>query len=141
MFHGDANLCELPIKLTFCLGDWTLARLLVGRTTVSMKFGNTLIASVCDPQLFKLSRQLSFLEETEIMLSPFAKRSTNNQPTEIVYDDLSFECVPFLLAAVVGSLVFLGRSIGLSLTSTTRMFHSVSVECKAFLPGKRNSPD
>jgi hypothetical protein len=49
--------------------------------------------------------------------------------------------VPLLFPTVITSLFFLGRSIGLSPTSTIIADHSLSVDIKAFLPGKLNLLD
>lgn len=100
-----------------------LARLFVGRTTVSMEFGNALIASVCYPELFELSGQLRVFEQSEIMLAPFAERRADNLTAEVIHHNLCFQRVPFLLATVVRARFFFGRSIGVSLTSIKRMFH------------------
>ena len=44
--------------------------------------------------------------------------NTDNLATQMVGDDLGFEGVPFLFAAVEVSLVVLGRSQGVSVAST-----------------------
>ncbi len=67
--------------------------------------------------------------------------STDNQPTEIVHDQLPFQRVAVLLPAVVGTLFFWGRSIGLSVTSIRRMLDCELGDFSSFLPGNRNSPD
>ena len=47
----------------------------------------------------------------------------------------------FLFSAVITALFFLGRSIGLSPTSTMTTSHCKLVDVSAFLPGKLNCPD
>ena len=44
--------------------------------------------------------------------------NTDNLATQMVGDDLGFEGVPFLFAAVKAFLLFLGRSQGVSVAST-----------------------
>ena len=44
--------------------------------------------------------------------------NTDNFATQVVGDDLGFEGVPLLFAAVEAFLVFLGRSQGVSVAST-----------------------
>src|ERR1700759_5087924 len=50
--------------------------------------------------------------------------------------DLAFQGVPLLLAAVIGFLLFFGRSTGVSATSTTMNSISWSANCNLFLSGK-----
>jgi hypothetical protein len=49
--------------------------------------------------------------------------------------------MPFFLSTVITALFFLGRSIGLSPTSTIIADHSLSADKSAFLPGKLNFLD
>src|SRR5436309_15264263 len=57
-------------------------------------------------------------------------------PGAPVDDDLRLQGVSLLLAAVVGFLLFFGRSTGVSATSTTMNSISWSANCNFFLPGK-----
>ena len=53
------------------------------------------------------------------MNGSFPKSSANNLPGRLINNYLGFECVVLFLPTVVSSLLFFGRSIGLSVTSTT----------------------
>lgn len=59
------------------------------------------------------------LESAKVMDSTVAKSSANDLPIGLVDHHLRFQGVLLLLATVVTALFFLGRSIGLSVTSTT----------------------
>src|SRR5215218_6057366 len=61
---------------------------------------------------------------------------TNDLARATVDDHLAFQGVSLLLATVVGFLLFFGRSIGVSATSTTMNSISWSANCNFFLPGR-----
>jgi hypothetical protein len=63
------------------------------------------------------------LEQSKIMDSPFLESSANDLSVGLVNYDLCFQGMLLFLATVVAALFFFGRSIGLSVTSTTRTFH------------------
>ena len=73
----------------------------------------------------------------EIMSFPFPISSTNNWASRLIYNDLRFKGVSFFLATIEAFLCFLGRSIGLSVTSTTTSI-AWSDSSSFFLPGRLN---
>ena len=62
--------------------------------------------------------------------------NTDNLATQMVGDDLGFEGVPLLFAAVEVSLLFLGRSQGVSVASTKTSSYLDSSPLKVRLLGK-----
>jgi flagellar motor switch protein FliM len=64
-------------------------------------------------------RKTMLLKQPEIMDLPFPKRSANDLSGCLVDHHLGFQTMLLFLTAVVSALVFLGRSTGLSVTSTT----------------------
>jgi hypothetical protein len=59
------------------------------------------------------------LEEPEVMLPSTPVRRADHSPGLAIDHELRLERVPLLLAAVAAPLFFWGRSIGVSLASTT----------------------
>ena len=49
--------------------------------------------------------------------------STNNLSSSLINYNLGFESMAFFLTTIVATLFFFGRSIGVSVTSTTTIFH------------------
>ena len=62
------------------------------------------------------------LEQAEIIYFPLAELGRDNLTIRLVDNHLRFESVSLFLTTVVSSLFFFGRSIGLSVTSTTTTF-------------------
>jgi hypothetical protein len=75
-------------------------------TTVGVQLESLLVASICQPQLFYLRRQLRAFEQAKVVLSPFAKGSTDDSSCQIVHDNLHFQRVLSRFAAVEPFLVF-----------------------------------
>ena len=74
------------------------------------------------------------------MFSPFAISCTQDLLGGSIYEELTFLAVALLLAGVVATLLFLGRSIGDSATSTITTSSS-EVSRKALRPGSENFSD
>ena len=67
--------------------------------------------------------------------------NTDNFATQMVSDDLSFEGVPLLFAAIKAFLIFLGRSQGVSVASTKISSYLDSSPLKIRLLGKVYFPE
>ena len=80
-------------------------------------------------------------EQSKVMLTALPKICRHNQLCFLVHDQLGFLGMPFLLSAVVPTLLFFGRSMGCSVASINTISINVSLACKALRPGSRNSPD
>ena len=62
---------------------------------------------------------LTDLKQTQVVYPAAATDHAQDPPALVLDDQLRFQGVAFLFAAVVAPLLFLGRSIGISVTSTT----------------------
>ncbi len=80
-------------------------------------------------------------EQGKVMLTAHPKICSHNHVSFLVHDQLCFLGMPFLLSAVVPTLLFFGRSMGCSVASINTTSINVSLACKALRPGSRNSPD
>ena len=80
------------------------------------------------------------LVQLEIMRFSMGERSANDDAGYLVYDDLRLSRVTFFLAGVVAPLSFFGRSMGLSVTSTSTVSYFVSGRKSAFFPGSAKEP-
>ena len=67
--------------------------------------------------------------------------NTDNFATQVVSDDLGFEGMTFLFAAVEAFLIFLGRSQGVSVASTKTSSYLDSSPLKIRLLGKVYFPE
>jgi len=83
----------------------------------------------------------AIFEQRKIMLSAWRKSGSEDHLGVLVHNQLRFLGMSLLLSTVVLTLLFLGRSIGCSVASINTTSIKVSLGCKAFLPGSRNSPD
>ena len=52
-------------------------------------------------------------------MPPFAVRQTNDPAARLIHKNLGFQRVPLFLTRIAASLLFLGRSMGVSVTSTS----------------------
>lgn len=84
-----------------------------------MQVRHALIAAIGDPQLLQLRRKFGLFEEAEIMAMSLIKGGADDHPCQIVHHHLRFQRMPPLLATVKPTLVFFGRSMGHSVTSTS----------------------
>lgn len=104
---------------------------------------------VGDAQITRISQAADLLrqvaatvfEQGEVMLAALRKGCSKNHLGFLVHNQLRFLGVSLLLSAVVPALLFLGRSIGCSVASTSTTSINVSLRWRAFRPGNRNSPD
>jgi hypothetical protein len=87
--------------------------------TIGVQVRHPLIATIGNPQLLKLSRQFGVLKDAKIVVSSCVKGSADDPPRQIVHHHLRFYRMPPLLATVKQSLVFFGRSMAHSVTSTS----------------------
>ena len=106
-----------------------------------MQFSHALIATVALQYDREMQAGFAFFKQAKVMLSAFADGYTVNLPT-FCDEDLNLQGMLFLFARIIVPLLFLGRSTGLSPTSTTIIFPSepLSIFSRAFLPGSRNAP-
>ena len=84
-----------------------------------MQFRDALIAAVGEQ--FKALMQVKFavFVKSEIVCRATTVCRADDEPCAPVNDDLAFQGVALLFATVVAFLLFFGRSIGVSATSTT----------------------
>jgi len=73
-----------------------------------------------------MARAPTAFEQLEIMLAPLTVRSRNDLQAFRIDNHLAFEGVTLFLTAVEPALLFLGRSIGVSATSTTTTSRSTA---------------
>jgi hypothetical protein len=117
-----------------------LAAAFIGRATVRMSLGQTLVAAVSEPFGVGVRTQLAALEEPESVLSPLAAGHCQDRAGSVVDGPLAFQRVALLLARVAGALLFFGRSTGLSVTSTAMTCHGGSTPPIFRRPGNANAP-
>ena len=99
------------------------------------------IPAVCEALGLGAGQDPALLEQLEVMHLARAKSRGYNAPGFWVSDNLRFLSVPLFLAAVRVLLLFLGRSTGHSVASTTTTSNRMSLLVKAFLPGSVNVPE
>ena len=120
----------------FC--EFTAFRFLFRRFAVRMNFSDSLIPAVhlLFYALKNATADCVFIY-LEIMRFSAILRNAYDFFCTFVYNYLCFYGVLFLLAGIISFLFFLGRSIGLSVTST-RITSILSSSSNTFLPGNLN---
>lgn len=93
--------------------------MLFGVATVGVNLPNALIASISHDLSVGMNLGAGFLKQPKIMASAAAKSRGNNLACCGVDHNLTFQRVAFFLPRVKASLFFRGRSIGVSVASTS----------------------
>lgn len=106
-----------------------------------MKFLNALIALVCQTLYLWSESDLTVFEQAKVMNPTSGMCGTDDFVTQLVDNHLRFQSVPFLFSTIEALLFFFGRSIGLSVTSTTTTLISDSDPCSCFFPGRLKALD
>lgn len=101
-----------------------------------MQFANALITRIHSTLYAWVNIRFAAFKQLKIVISSLAKRSADDFSTVFICHYLCFLRVAFLFTGVVASLFFLGRSTGVSVTSTNTTSNVFSGAAKAFLPGK-----
>jgi len=91
----------------------------VGVQLLECNGSKPLVAFVSQAQLLRQQGKAMQLEQVKVVQVSLAKSGANDLPICLVDHHLRFQCVPLFLATVESALFFFGRSIGLSVTSTT----------------------
>jgi len=99
-----------------------------------MDFGYALVTRIHTTFYVRMQMGFALLEKPEVMSSSLAKSGTDYLPCFAVGHYLRLLRVALLFAGVISPLFFLGRSTGLSVTSTNTT--SKLFSRKTFLPGK-----
>jgi methylphosphotriester-DNA--protein-cysteine methyltransferase len=96
------------------------------------------IEAACKHLETSMARASTAFEHFEIMLASLTMRSRNDAQCPCINNHLAFERVMLFLSAVPAALLFLGRSIGVSATSTMTTSNSICSR-RARLLGKLNN--
>jgi hypothetical protein len=138
MFDHNSFSCQSSVTLFFSFRQSVIFGFLERRLAVSMKFCQSLITSIRqNAKIFRKFTSLVF-EQLEVVFASMTKRSGYDLSAFSVCKYLRFLGMTLLFATVVPFLAFFGRSTGCSLTSTSITSNTVSLVCRAFLPGSRN---
>lgn len=141
MFNQNSFPSQDTIALFLSLRQSMIFGFLERRLTVLMQVCQALVASIRqDAKVFSEITAI-LLEKLKVVFAAIAKSRGNNLGTLSVRNYLRFLGMSPLFAAVMSFLVFFGRSIGCSLTSTSTTSKIVSLAWSAFLPGRRNLPE
>ena len=136
---------KLVVVCPLCLGEWLswfiflLTLSFDRRGAVLMQVGDALVATVSDGVGVCLEIHLGVFEQLEVMCFAWSKVSCDDFPRLLVDDYLALGSMALLLARVVASLSFFGRSTGDSLASMRAISMTASDFTRAFLPGSANN--
>jgi hypothetical protein len=126
--------------LCFCSSlNSDLCPFFCGLRPFSMQFLQALIAALGQHLKALMRLKLALLIEREIMHQATPVIGANNLSNLPVDNHLAFQGVALLFATLIGFLLFFGRCIGVSATSTTTNSISCSEGCNFFLPGQRKA--
>ena len=119
VLDDDPQTCQFAVAALGFRCKLLPAWLLLRRLTVAMQRVQTLITAIGQARDVSFWLNAALFVQGKVMLCPAAVRPTEDLLGARIDYHLAFQCVALLLAAVVAPLFFLGRSIGVSLASTT----------------------
>jgi len=132
---------NLPIARLLLFSQRMKLRFLGRDLAVRMQMAQAQIPCICQAANLFREETSALLEQFKIMLASIGKSPRKDGVCLLLDNQLRFLSVTLLFAAVVLALLFFGRSIGCSVASISTTSISVSLGWRAFLPGRRNSPD
>ena len=138
MLNHNPFSCQIPITPFLSFRQSMILGFLERCLAVSMKFRQSLIASICQNAKMFTERTGLVFEQLEVVFASRTEGGGNDLGTFSVSDYLRFLGMALLFTTVVPFLAFFGRSTGCSLTSTRITSNTVSLVWSAFLPGRRN---
>ena len=119
MLNPDTHSSQLTIGFLIPLIQVLAFGLLEGDQRIFMCFLDTLIPFVNQEKQLWRQRSGRLIKQLFIVDSTGTMGRLQNTPGFEVDDELAFQCMGFALTTVVTFLFFLGRSIGVSVASTT----------------------
>src|SRR5215216_3129428 len=119
MLNHDPTTRQLPVALFLLVAQFRLTRLLVRRPALFVQLLQALIAAVAEHLQALMWLDFAPPVKGEVMHRAASMRCADDLAGAPVDNNLTFQRVPLLLAAVVSFLLFFGRSTGVSATSTT----------------------
>ena len=141
MLNGNPLPRQSPIKRLLLRCQRSVLALLKRHFTVGMIRGDPLITTVYLHLHIRTHRSAhAGLVKSEIVNTASGLLNEENQERIQIDDHLGLYSMTLFLAGIVLLLIFLGRSIGLSVTSTAIVLGFCPSVMSAFLPGKRNAP-
>jgi len=141
VFDGNPFPRQLSIKRLLLRCQRPVLALLKWHLTIGMIVGNSLIATVrLDLHIRTYGSPRAGFIKSKIMNTSFGLLDKDYQERIQIDHHLCLYSMTLLLAGIVLLLIFLGRSIGLSVTSTAIAFGFCTSVMSAFLPGKQNKP-
>ena len=110
-------------------------------TALGMQFRNPEIPRVCCSRHGWMNPYARAAKQPEIMTATHIESSADNPARLLVHHHLRFYRMPLLFARIVPSLLFLGRSTGVSVASTRITPISRASRTNAFFPGRVKAPE
>ena len=136
VFDHDSLPRQLAILRLLSVRQRVMFTFFVGNPAVRVQRQQALITAVGQQQNRQNDRPNRHFKQTKIMHRTFRLGRAENFLRFGVCDNLRFDHMPLFFARIPGFLVFFGRSIGLSVTSTTSVRPAFFDESNAFFPGK-----
>lgn len=136
MFTTDALPRYRPIARLLLIRERVMLALLLGRFGILAQLVQSLIAAVSQTDMRARQRGSARFEQRKVRLLAFAKGRCDNLPRGVLGDYLGLLGMAFLLATVVATLFFFGRSQGHSVASTKTTSKIRSLWRRDFLPGR-----
>ena len=136
MFHRQSDLRESSVIGACGVGERVMLAGLFRRPGERVLVLNPLIPSVGEEFRVGMDGRLRLPQESKIMRRPAARSDAEDLARDRMHQELHFQRVALLLPAVPVPLLFLGRSHGTSLTSTTTAANTVPASFNVFFPGR-----
>src|SRR5215210_843166 len=139
MFNHNSHPPDFTIAGFFFFRQLSAFRLFLWRSTIPVQFLQSLVTFIAQFENFFRQLDPTLFVKLEIVDRSRSVCRRHNLFRFYVRNDLRLDGVPLFLPTVVSLLFFLGRSIGVSPTSTTTISKARSFCLRTFLPGIRNS--
>ena len=139
ILNHDSLSCQLPILSPLLFAQLAAFRLLGWGLTVFVFLRQALITAVSQTLDLLAQIQSTLFEQLEIVRFAACLPRADDAPRLLVNDDLRLYRMSLFLPRIISSLFFFGRSITVSVASTTMISNRFSFPCKTFLPGNLKS--
>ena len=146
VFHDHALARQLAVVFLLFGRERMMLAFLVRRLTVLVPAVQAPVAGISQTAALFTQPQTAAFEQREVVGVTGTKSRGHNAPTLLLDHNLSFQGVPFLLAAekvlaFFWALLPCGCLMTHSVASITTTCQTISLGRKAFLPGKVNRPE
>src|SRR3954452_19641347 len=139
MLYNYSLFCQFPVSSLVFSSEWFFLAAFFRHLAVAMHLLHSLVTTVHFDLCLFVQLQLTFLQHFKVMGFTLVMSSAEDPPGSFGHHQLDFQCVPLFLARIVLLLLFLGRSIGISVASMIKTLTSWRLPVNCCFPGSCSS--